>query len=77
VGIFCALHTYGRQLNPHPHIHVSVTRGGLCVKHGIWKDIFFKKDRVEEIWRTAVTELLRDNYEQIKPASLPGYGHLR
>ncbi|WP_149571799.1 IS91 family transposase, partial [Serratia nevei] len=29
VGIFCALHTYGRQLNQHPHIHVSVTRGGL------------------------------------------------
>ncbi|WP_240726373.1 transposase [Escherichia sp. E4702] len=45
VGIFCALHTYGRQLNQHPHIHVSVTRGGLCVKHCIWKDIFFKKDR--------------------------------
>ncbi|RSB20587.1 IS91 family transposase, partial [Enterobacter cloacae] len=27
VGIFCALHTYGRQLNQHPHIHLSVTRG--------------------------------------------------
>lgn len=26
VGIFCALHTYGRQLNQHPHIHLSVTR---------------------------------------------------
>lgn len=25
-GIFCALHTYGRQLNQLPHIHVSVTR---------------------------------------------------
>lgn len=43
VGIFCALHTYGRQLNQHPHIHVSVTRGGLSVKHGVWKNIFFKK----------------------------------
>ncbi|WGM18190.1 transposase (plasmid) [Arsenophonus nasoniae] len=28
IGIFCALHTYGRQLNQHPHVHVSVTRGG-------------------------------------------------
>ncbi|MEX6285733.1 transposase zinc-binding domain-containing protein [Providencia hangzhouensis] len=27
IGIFCALHTYGRQLNQHPHIHLSVTRG--------------------------------------------------
>ncbi|MFB9084895.1 transposase [Erwinia tracheiphila] len=35
VGIFCALHTDGRQLNQHPHIHVSVTRGGLDVKHDV------------------------------------------
>ena len=34
VGIFCALHTNGRQLNQHPHIHVSVIRGGLDIKHG-------------------------------------------
>ncbi|WP_411177326.1 transposase (plasmid) [Klebsiella oxytoca] len=27
VGIFCALHTYGRQLNQHPHIHLSVIPG--------------------------------------------------
>ncbi|RDL12928.1 IS91 family transposase, partial [Serratia fonticola] len=43
VGIFCALHTYGRQLNQHPHIHVSVTRGGLDVKHNVWRQLFFKK----------------------------------
>ncbi|WP_326930161.1 transposase [Erwinia tracheiphila] len=35
VGIFCALHTDGRQLNQHLHIHVSVTRGGLDVKHDV------------------------------------------
>lgn len=77
IGIFCALHTYGRQLNQHPHIHVSVTRGGLDVKHGVWRNIFFKKKDVEEIWRTAVTELLRNSYERVNPGSLPGYGHLR
>ncbi len=32
-GIFCAIHTYGRRLNWHPHVHVSVTCGGLN-KHG-------------------------------------------
>lgn len=47
------------------------------MKHGVWKSIFFKKQAVEKIWRTAVTELLRDNYDRINPASLPGYGHLR
>lgn len=77
VGIFCALHTYGRQLNQHPHIHLSVTRGGLDIKHGVWRDIFFKKHAVEEIWRGAVTRLLRHSYDLINPGSLPGLGHIR
>ncbi|HGN9136386.1 transposase [Providencia stuartii] len=29
IGIFCALHTYDRQLNQHPYIHLLVTRGDL------------------------------------------------
>ncbi|WP_267921500.1 transposase [Erwinia tracheiphila] len=77
VGIFCALHTYGRQLNQHPHIHLSVTRGGLDIKHGVWRDLFFKKHAVEEIWRGAVIRLLRHSYDLINPGSLPGLGHIR
>ncbi|XYK50601.1 IS91 family transposase [Serratia bockelmannii] len=77
VGIFCALHTYGRQLNQHPHIHVSVTHGGLDIKHGTWRQLFFKKKEVEQIWRNAVVYLLRDNYAQINPGALPGLGHIR
>nr|WP_245166553.1 transposase [Candidatus Erwinia dacicola] len=73
----CALHTYGRQLNQPPHIHVSVTRGGLDVMHGIWRRLFFKKKAVEEIWRSAVIRLLRDSYAQIMPGILPGLGHIR
>ncbi|REI39449.1 IS91 family transposase, partial [Klebsiella variicola] len=77
VGIFCALHTYGRQLNQHPHIHLSVTRGGLEIKHGVWRDIFFKKQPVEESWRGAVTRLLRHSYDLINPGGQPGLGHIR
>ena len=77
VGLFCALHTYGRQLNQHPHIHVSVTRGGLDVKHSTWRNLFFKKKEVESIWRNAVVYLLRDNYARINPGALPGLGHIR
>ncbi|PNM27162.1 IS91 family transposase [Yersinia enterocolitica] len=77
VGIFCALHTYGRQLNQHPHIHVSVTRGGLDVKNDVWRALFFKKKEVEKIWRGAVIGLLRESYDRIKPGSLPGLGHIR
>lgn len=35
-----ALHTYGRQLNQHPHVHISVTRGGLDIKHEVWRELF-------------------------------------
>ena len=77
VGIFCALHTCGRRLNQHPHIHVSVTRGGLDIKHNTWRPLFFKKKEVEQIWRNAVVYLLRDNYAQINPGDLPGLGHIR
>ena len=77
VGIFCALHTYGRQLNQHPHIHVSITRGGLDIRHGVWRDLFFKKRQVEAIWRGAVIRLLRDSYDQVNPGKLPSLGHIR
>lgn len=77
VGIFCALHTYGRQLNQHPHIHVSVTRGGLDVKHGAWRNLFFKKQQIEAIWRGTVIQLLRASYDRVKPATLPCLGHIR
>ncbi|MEN4758110.1 transposase [Pantoea agglomerans] len=76
-GIFCALHTYGRQLNQHPHIHVSVTRDGIDVKHGILRSLFFKKKAVEAIWRTAVIRLLRGSYDRSMPAMRPGLGHIR
>ncbi|MET5365921.1 transposase [Klebsiella oxytoca] len=47
--IFCALHTYGRQLNQHLHIYLSVTHSRMDIKYGIWRDLLFKKHAVEEI----------------------------
>jgi len=35
-GLLCTLHTWGRQLNLHPHIHCLVTAGGLD-RSGHWK----------------------------------------
>jgi len=37
-GFMCALHTWGRQLNLHPHIHCLITAGGLDNK-GKWKAV--------------------------------------
>lgn len=36
-GILMALHTWGRQLNLHPHVHCVVTGGGVTAT-GDWKD---------------------------------------
>ena len=37
-GILMALHTWGRTLNQHPHIHCLVTAGGLSAQ-GEWRDV--------------------------------------
>ena len=71
VGIFCARHTYGRQLNQHPHIHVSITRDGLDIKHCVWSDLFFIKQQVEAIWRGAIIRLLRASYDRVNSGKLP------
>jgi hypothetical protein len=36
-GILMTLHTWGRQLNYHPHVHCLVTAGGIT-KDNNWKD---------------------------------------
>jgi len=35
-GFISVLHTWGRQLNLHPHLHCIITAGGLTTK-GLWK----------------------------------------
>lgn len=37
-GFISVLHTWGRQLNLHPHIHCLITAGGLT-KQGKWKAV--------------------------------------
>ena len=36
-GFFCALHTWGRTLSYHPHVHFVVPGGGVDGKEGVWK----------------------------------------
>ncbi len=64
IGIFGALHTYGRGLNWHPHIHLSVTRGGLD-ENDNWQPIYFKKKHVEYHWRRSLIDLLRRKYDEL------------
>ncbi|QJU42793.1 hypothetical protein HMI62_24845 [Serratia marcescens] len=57
--------TSHRKAQRTPHIHLSVTPGGLCLKHGIWRPIYFKKKIVERYWRQAAITLLRECYASL------------
>lgn len=63
LGIFMALHTFGRTLNWHVHLHVSVTQGGLT-NDLQWKSLFFKKNTLMTMWRYALITFLRIQYQQ-------------
>jgi hypothetical protein len=36
VGVLSVLHTWTRAMLYHPHVHMLVTAGGLCVEDGRW-----------------------------------------
>lgn len=58
VGIFVAVHTFGRDLQWHVHIHLSVSMAGLTSKHQ-YKEIKFSKKQVEPMWRYRVIKLFK------------------
>ncbi|MGX5057023.1 IS91 family transposase [Enterobacter asburiae] len=57
IGIFGALHTYGRQLNWNCHIHLSWTTGSINA-HGDWKKMSFALPKVRERWVWNVRQYL-------------------
>lgn len=69
VGLFCALHTFGRDLKWNPHMHVSTTNGGIDSKNQ-WKTIFFKKKSLCNAWKYRIINLLRTHYKN-KTLTLP------
>ena len=68
VGIIATLHTWGRSLNLHPHIHILITAGGLD-KKGHWKalegDYLLPVKQVKALYRgklqAKIKELLSSN----------------
>ena len=61
VGIFTALHTFGRDLKRNVHIHLSVTCGGID-HNGNWRKLFFPAVPIKKMWRYRVIELCRNEY---------------
>lgn len=76
-GLLLALHTWGRKLNLHPHIHAVVTAGGLD-QDNIWHDTgdYLLPIRVlKALYRGKLQGLLKEAFEagEIRlPPSLSG-----
>ena len=60
IGVFTALHTFGRDLKWNVHVHLSVTMGGLTEDLQKWKNIRFSEKVVMPKWREKIIELLRN-----------------
>ena len=62
VGIFTALHTFGRDLKRNVHIHLSVTCGGLN-DQGKWVNLYFPSEVIKRMWRYRIIDLFRKEYK--------------
>ncbi|WP_196215002.1 transposase [Piscirickettsia salmonis] len=62
IGIFAAIHTFGRDLKWNVHVHISVTRGGLSKDGQNWESIYFANKVIMPMWRFRVISLLREAY---------------
>lgn len=64
-GLVLALHTWGRQLNLHPHIHAVVTAGGVD-RRGQWKgsgQYLLPIHVLKALYRGKLQALLKQAYE--------------
>jgi hypothetical protein len=58
-GIMATVHTYGRDLGFHVHVHVLVTRGGLRAD-GVWQPIkLYPAAQYRRLWQHCLLTLLR------------------
>lgn len=58
-GVMATVHTYGRDLTWHPHVHVLCTEGGLR-KDGVWQPVkIFPAQQYRRLWQHYLLTLLR------------------
>ncbi len=62
-GFFGVLHTWGRTLHYHPHIHYVVSGGALCSTDGSWHpsriDFFLPVKALSKIFRAKFCDLMK------------------
>ncbi|GLC81769.1 IS91 family transposase [Lacrimispora brassicae] len=69
IGYICILHTWGSEMNYHPHIHTIVLGGGLDAKSH-WKDkgdsFFLPVQVISKIFRGKYMDELKDLWKNKK-----------
>ena len=63
IGIFLAVHTFGRDLKKNYHIHLSTTLCGMSYDKKVIKNLYFHHSVIKKKWKYSVTELLRSHYK--------------
>ena len=62
------MHTFGRHLNFHPHLHILISGGGLRESEGRWMPtLSLEKPGIMQIWREALIAYL---WEALKATEL-------
>ena len=62
------MHTFGRNLNFHPHLHILISGGGLRESEGRWMPtLSLEKPGIMQIWREALIAYL---WEALKATEL-------
>jgi len=70
IGIFIAIHTFGRDLKRNVHVHLSTTTGGLTIDLRKWKNIFFHQATLMRMWRFQIIKLFRSTKNLIVPPNI-------
>jgi hypothetical protein len=67
-GFFAVLHTWGRTLNFHPHIHFVVPGGGIDKDKGLWRetreDFYAPGQALAKVFKGIFRELVEDQQLQ-------------
>ncbi len=62
----CDKHSAGMgKRERNTHLHLSVTRGGICERTDLWKPIYFQMKTTEPCWRAAIVSLLGKAYDEL------------
>jgi Putative transposase. len=77
-GIFLALHTFGRDLKPNVHFHLSTTSGGLSLDGNKWMSGFYiHHQTIKNMWKYEVVSTLRRLYKKQQLILLPELKHIQ